>query len=669
MRKNRFFVLFLAWLAGTMAFGQSTMTDRPLYGEINKVQPMTGIVFWSENTSALQSLREDVQLEYSYLVYSDVINERGKYDWSSVDDRLEAVKRRGHQAIFRFRYTYPGQTRASVPKYVRDSKDYNDSKDDRVLSVEGKSTYVPDWSSRELEDFTIEFYRAFAERYDNDARIAFLQLGFGSYAEYHLYRGPVELGKTFPSKRFQSKFLKEVDGFFQETPWSLSIDAQSDNYSPFRRDSNLKNLGFGLFDDSFMHINHSIDDEEYNRSSWLYYGRDRYQTQVCGGEFSYYNDYDQEHVLDLPNGPHGRSFESFAIQYHLTYIIGNDQYPMRSRARIKQASMVTGYRFEVTAFRTSENEAEVTIGNKGIAPLYHDAYPAVNGVRSKTSLKGLQPGESKTFTVRAGGASPSFSIESDRLVPGQVIQFEADLEGGTDPVPDTNAPIGTVIHLTSAGNGRNVWGSFNKTKGTEKLYARTFRTGTWTRFLVEDAGQGHVALKAVKNNRYISIDESDVTSVKASGNDIGAEQRFFWEDLGEGKFALRSAKNNRYITVNRRKNKRAVLETTRADIGTWETFTWSAVDATVLTSRMNKLIDVSPLKMYPNPAQDFLHVAGVMVGDHLRIYDTNGTIVKEIIVNVVTEDNPESIMIISSLRAGSYFLKINDATPLRFVKK
>jgi hypothetical protein len=69
----------------------------------------------------------------------------------------------------------------------------------------------------------------------------------------------------------------------------------------------------------------------------------------------------------------------------------------------------------------------VTVSNGGVAPLYHDAFVAVNGVRAKASLRGLRPGETRTFDVDADG--DKVTIESDRLVAGQRIEFDADLKG------------------------------------------------------------------------------------------------------------------------------------------------------------------------------------------------------------------------------------------------
>jgi hypothetical protein len=96
--------------------------------------------------------------------------------------------------------------------------------------------------------------------------------------------------------------------------------------------------------------------------------------------------------------------------------------------RIKTAGMACGYRFRVVRFEASATRSRATIQNTGVAPIYHDAFVAVNGVRAKESLKGLLPGEQRAFSVRAGGSAPRLTIACDRLVPGQSIEFDADLE-------------------------------------------------------------------------------------------------------------------------------------------------------------------------------------------------------------------------------------------------
>ena len=87
----------------------------PLESAITGVQPMTGIVLWNTSGSRNQSY---VQLEYSYMLYSDVCKEKDVFDWSPMDRLLADVASRGHQAVVRFRYTYPGK-KCAVPDYIK----------------------------------------------------------------------------------------------------------------------------------------------------------------------------------------------------------------------------------------------------------------------------------------------------------------------------------------------------------------------------------------------------------------------------------------------------------------------------------------------------------------------------------------------------------------------
>lgn len=392
------------------------MKSIPLQREITAVQPMTGIVFW---TSHDRRNTDAISLEYSYMLYSDIVSRKGEYDWTILEILLDEVASRRHQAIVRFRYVYPGDRESAVPAYIRELPDY----DEKLGVSEGQETMFPDWRNGELQRFHLEFYKKFAQRYDDDPRIAFLQIGFGLWAEYHIYDGPFQLGRTFPSKNFQKTFVETMDGAFDRLPWSISIDAASEDYSPFEEDPALKNLSFGLFDDSFMHRNH----DGYNTESWNFFGTDRYKTSPAGGEFSYYTEYDQEHALDYPGGLYGRTFEQEAKKFHISYMVGSDQPEYQSMDRIKVAGMASGYRFKITAFRANDHSSEVCVQNIGVAPIYRDAYISVNGVRAAKSLKSLQPGQSECYSIAEGGDQPVLTIECDDLVPGQQIQYLADL--------------------------------------------------------------------------------------------------------------------------------------------------------------------------------------------------------------------------------------------------
>lgn len=436
-------VLWVLLVSGPL-FSQE-FTD--LYPEnvITDVQPMTGIVYWNTSGNADS---DAISLEFSYMLFEDVVSDSGVYNWDAVEQKLDDIAGRKHQAIFRFRYVYPGYE-TSVPDYILALEDY----DETVGKSEGKDTHFPDWTHPELKRFTLEFYTKFAERYDNDPRLAFIQVGFGLWAEYHIYDGPFILGKTFPSKEFQEEFFNHLDASFEHIPWSISIDAADDTYTPFEAKPELKEIKFGLFDDSFMHKDHS----DYNTSCWNFFDRERYRLSPAGGEFSYYSDYDQEHVLDYPDGPYGKPFETFSRDFHITYIMGNDQPGYQTLERIKEASMAAGYLFKIASLRSAPDTSVFEITNVGVAPIYYDAYVAVNGVQSSISLRLLAPGDTIECGVSAGAAGAEISIESDKLLEGQEIQFYGtqELTGVKNlPLPAT---LGAMPYPNPVGMGETVF--------------------------------------------------------------------------------------------------------------------------------------------------------------------------------------------------------------------
>jgi hypothetical protein len=392
---------------------QDDLRPLPLESKVTHVQPMTGIVLWSDS----EHVKTDaIQLEFSYMKYGDVVARAGDYDWSAVERVLDAIAARGHQAILRFYDTYVGK-KTAVPEYIKKLPDYKET----TAPSEKKPTDFPDWSHPELQRFILEFYGKFAEKYDRDPRLVFVETGFGLWSEYHIYDGPMKLGKTFPDNEYQGKFLKRLAEAFQATPWMISVDAAGE-HTPLGTRNELLALPFGNFDDSFLCRQHATE----NEPNWRFFGRDRYLRAPAGGEFSYYNDQDQKHALD-PKGPHGIPFETAARDFHITFMIGSDQPNYQKLERIRAAGLACGYRFKVTDFRSGNGRSKVTITNSGIAPLYHEAYVAVKGVRAKASLKGLAPGQSRTDEIAAEGGT--VTIESDRLVKGQRIEFEADLRG------------------------------------------------------------------------------------------------------------------------------------------------------------------------------------------------------------------------------------------------
>ena len=398
---------------------------------VDAVQPSTGLVLWSDNAEDRNATYgASITLEYAYCLPCKVVTgkqgEQVQYDWSSFDAWLADVASRNHQAVVRFRYEYPDDDSVdgnpgttAVPAYIKALPDYHETFNEN----EDGETWYADWTNKELKWFTKQFYADFNARYAADPRIAFLELGFGHWSEYHIFGTPLDPGVNFPSDDYQKEFLTYVDGVL-DIPWAISIDAADS--SPVVDDPALMALTFGLFDDSFMHEDHEGD---YNEECWDAIGAGtRWQTGVCGGEISYYTSADQKNFLN-PAGMYGVTWEQASAKYHITFMIANDapRGTYGTAKRFKEAGIACGYRFKLTSLRTSVDTTVAEITNNGIAPIYRDAYLAVDGVRSTESLKGLLPGQTRTFTVARQAHPDNVTIESDFILPGQTIQFDADL--------------------------------------------------------------------------------------------------------------------------------------------------------------------------------------------------------------------------------------------------
>jgi hypothetical protein len=395
------------------------------------------------------------------------------YDWSSFEKMLDDIASRGHQAIVRFRIEYPSETitnasdctekvkgATAVPNYIKANKSYTETYSENP-GGDGP-TYYADWSNKELQWFYKQFYTDFSTKYDKDPRIAFVQAGFGHWAEYHIYGTTLKLDTNFAGKGYQSEFLTHIDSLFKETPWSISIDAADKKYTPIAGNKTLLGLKFGLFDDSFMHEKHDISQGEGdNEKNWQSIGTDRWKTSPAGGEISYYEDKDQHEFLN-PAGLYGVTWEDAAAKYHMTYVIGNDapEGKYATKERVYEASSYAGYKFEITGYAVNKVSAAVRVKNIGIAPLYHNAYVTVNGVRSDKSLKGLLPGEEATFTVAGltidDSETPKLTITGDKLLKDATIPYKANLSANAEVIAgllDENGTTGIAgKYILNSGN-------------------------------------------------------------------------------------------------------------------------------------------------------------------------------------------------------------------------
>jgi hypothetical protein len=432
-------LLSLLLSMGTSASGAKTWRTVALKRAITHPQPMTGLVLWPEEARRRHAdYGQTVQLEFAYCLPCKVVKGCEAdgtivYDWNWFERVLDDVASRGHQLIARFRYEYPSSRdvdgnrgTTAVPDYIKQRQDYTETFASNPNN-DGPTWYA-DWSNAELQRFTLQFYTDFVRRYAHDARLAFLEVGFGHWSEYHIYGAKLELGRNFPSKAFQKQFFEHLHSVMSDIPWAVSVDAGDTRYSPVIADSTLMAMPFGLFDDSFMHKSHELSSGGgFNEKCWNAIGRGiRWQQGVCGGEVSYYSPNDQKSFLS-PDGLYGHTWAEQAAKYHITFMIANDapRGGVATPERFREGSMATGYRFVVKQCETDGKTTRLRVANEGVAPIYRDAWFAVGSVRSAMSLRGLLPGEEWMIEIPAAPMPDGSDVQivSDCILPQQSIEF------------------------------------------------------------------------------------------------------------------------------------------------------------------------------------------------------------------------------------------------------
>ena len=505
-------------------------TGATLHSQRTAVSPLTGLVLWNTAGSATyKAYGDSVSLEFRYFGYEDVVAGYNSttgaitFHWDPIDAALSSTKGRGHQLIVRFRDQSPNEGALKntsdpegsyyvptfVPAYIKAAAGYSETRqplsDDDRSSIDGIPSnakvwyYFPDFTHPLLLDFYPAFFTALAARYDADARLGYLQFGFGNWGEFHLYPYTVTLGVNFPPKAYTASLLATVVGAFALTPVQLSIDAAGTSYTDFAKSLDVLRLNFGLMDDSFMIRSHaSYNAKVLNGSLGTRNGTaggpssaPRFHSAPIGGEISY-GEYPMEQFNFLdPNGlfagtSAAMTWPMMVQRFAVTYMIANDAPNMKNKtsqriqmtpAIFKAGSMATGYQLTIEQIRVEDistsGDAEekkgtivATFGNEGVAPPYTHIYASITspqnsssgGPRTVTtnttvSLRGLLRGELREVSFNNVDVSRLASEPLDVTLGGPklygAVPFAAACTYYAAPVTTTSATTTTTTTSTA----------------------------------------------------------------------------------------------------------------------------------------------------------------------------------------------------------------------------
>ncbi|MFW2374949.1 MAG: RICIN domain-containing protein, partial [Cellulophaga baltica] len=84
----------------------------------------------------------------------------------------------------------------------------------------------------------------------------------------------------------------------------------------------------------------------------------------------------------------------------------------------------------------------------------------------------------------------------------------------------------------------------------------------------------------------------------------------------------------------------------------------------IVPAAANLTVSTMALKVFPNPAQEYLKIVGVSSGDELKIRDMSGIVLKAI---PVTSD--EELISLDGLKSGMYIISVAGKESLQFFKQ
>ncbi len=425
-------------------------------GPTPDVNPLKGLIPFSGETTF------PISMEWFYIAVNEVEVAEGVYDWSALESRLNTIAGRGHQAVLRFYYDYPGES-TGVPQYLIDDYHLNMRPYNEPGNL-GGSGLCPDYSDVHFRTSMANFIAAFGEEYDGDPRIGFITEGLlGFWGEWHNWPFDEDTSDGKPNWNIPSEVYTEVYSAFNNAfhTTKLVVREPKDGVDD-------PSFHTGYHDDSFAYATLS---EANGGQSWSFMQRlinqgvqNNWQFGCIGGEV--YPPLQGSIFTGNTTGD-TQNWQACVNETHASWLMCDQikGYSGNTRTNAINASKGLGYDLQVVTASYSETiggntslPVSVGIKNNGVAPFYydHNTWPVMIGVKQGDTLVKKYYTTWDLNSIPANGNIVSFNtnIENHGLGNGNFtlcIKVQNPLSGGV------------LLSFSNAGQGADGWlslGSF-----------------------------------------------------------------------------------------------------------------------------------------------------------------------------------------------------------------
>jgi len=274
-----------------------------------------------------------------------------------------------------------------------------------------------------------------------------------------------------------------------------------------------------------------------------------------------------------------------------------------------------------------------------------------NGAWSNWTYKNMTSNLNWGLYLGNSNPIPDLSFESEETIKAKWDKFETKyfyrnaglidtIRGNTERIAYRG--IGSYISFEAYNNtfisseGGNAAMTCNRSLRTDSEY-----------FLIEDAGEGFIALKG-NNGKYVSSNNG-TSSMTCDKDVIGETEKFYWIDLAGGKMALLG--KGGFVSME---GGSIPINANRTGIDGWEVYYWDKKD---ISTSVNDLENSSLI--YPNPLCQGQRLNYTLENSQerlLSIYNANGiNVFKREIQGAGTLD-------LSFLTAGIYLVEFGRKT-------
>lgn len=311
-------------------------------------------------------------MEWSYFPLNAVMIGPDEFDWTVVDETLDAVAARGHQTTLRFYLDYP-QRPSGIPQFLLDGglETYPYTEFGNTTSV------VPDYDDPALVAALDTFVAELGSRYDGDPRLGFVQAGLiGFWGEWHTwpYNGD-GLPDYMPTAENQARILENYLDAFNETDIEVRYPSTANAA-----------LDIGYHDDSFALTTKPSPYGWYFMDQMIDAGAtEKWKTNSIGGELRpelqscIFSEVGCPVIQEGGDNDFDGSVEVTHASWLINHYAFQTGYAEADRDRAIAGAQSLGYSFEVTKVRLprlhsaeSDLRLSLEVENNGVAPFYYD---------------------------------------------------------------------------------------------------------------------------------------------------------------------------------------------------------------------------------------------------------------------------------------------------------